>query len=99
MRTALSRVPVRIKARRPVTEPLPLKDLVCFVEMDSDAFAGTSHHSSPAAAKPSNPSNVALARQLMTVSSRPIKPGISVLPISPEKLYWDSACLIPPPPS
>ena len=99
MRTALSRVPVRISARRPVVEPVPMGDLVFWGAAEGRDWLGINHHNRPAAANPSHPRNVALARQPMTVSNRPTSPGTRVLPISPEKLYWDSACLIPPPSS
>ncbi len=100
MRTALSRVPVRISARRPPTEPWPLTVFGAFSCMARVAARdGISHHSASAAASPRRPIRVTLARQLITVSSSPTNPGIRVLPMSPAKLYWDSASLTPPPAS
>ncbi len=74
MRTALSGVGA-VSSRKPLAEPIPLEGLAVFVVAGARDGVGISHHNSPAAAKPSSPNKVALARQLMTVSSRPTRAG------------------------
>ena len=87
MRTALSSVPVASSARKLALEPPPVLGLAAVFWLAwMSRGLGSSHHSKPAAARPSKPSSETLACQLHTSNSKPTSAGIRVLPISPAKL-------------